>query len=308
MAKRLGVLDDRINKQIGTGLAKRIIRCGVSKTVRLDEVRPNTGNYRKAGHFTLEEVQAHLAGNVDWSKDPERKDAWERLVSLTNILKKRGMLQSVVVEADGTGYKVIAGDRRYLAHHLAGETHIHITVYPSGSEKERKVLSLIENVSRENPSLYDTIEGVRELCGPKTSAAELKEELGISLRQCQRFLRYVDMPPAIMEKVRNGVIGSQRELDAALKAYDNADKEEEPKPPSKAARAGRKRTAVTLSPKIKVKDPHIVKRVAHRIANVVPSLEDDALDEVDWDDLDQAQAAWDALLAGLLAADSENSQ
>ncbi|WP_419612835.1 hypothetical protein, partial [Thiolapillus sp.] len=109
MAKRLGVLDDRINKQIGTGLAKRIIRCGVSKTVRLDEVRPNTGNYRKAGHFTLEEVQAHLAGNVDWSKDPERKDAWERLVSLTNILKKRGMLQSVVVEADGTGYKVIAG-------------------------------------------------------------------------------------------------------------------------------------------------------------------------------------------------------
>jgi ParB family chromosome partitioning protein len=78
-----------------------------------------------------------------------RKDFRDReQKELVASVRKSGIIQPIVVRKDGTGYEIIAGERRWRAAQEAGLKEVPIVIR-NASDVEAAELSLIENLQRE---------------------------------------------------------------------------------------------------------------------------------------------------------------
>ena len=106
--------------------------------VSVDHVEPNPHQPRE--HFE-EEAVAELAASI----------------------KEKGLLQPVSVRKFGSGYQLIAGERRLRASKAAGLSKIPAIVFDVTSDEEMMELSLIENVQREDLSPIEEAKAYRAL-------------------------------------------------------------------------------------------------------------------------------------------------
>lgn len=102
------------------------------------------------------------------------------LAELAASIKLHGLIQPIVVQQHESGYAVIAGQRRTLAAKLAGLDNIQaIVLDASVNSTELLSLQITENLQRENLSLSETAQAVRELLAihgkPATVADTLKK-------------------------------------------------------------------------------------------------------------------------------------
>jgi len=98
---------------------------------------------------------------------PRRR--FENLEALAESIREKGVLQPLLVRPLGDGrYAIVAGERRYRAAKMAGLTEVPVRVLDL-SEKEARLLALVENLQREDLNPYEETLGVLEL---------LSEELG----------------------------------------------------------------------------------------------------------------------------------
>jgi len=86
----------------------------------------------------------------------------EALKSLSESIKKHGILQPIVVVEKDEGYMIIAGERRYRATKMAGIDKIDAIVADLESKNLRE-LALIENIQRENLSPIELAQSYKEL-------------------------------------------------------------------------------------------------------------------------------------------------
>jgi len=106
--------------------------------VSVDHVEPNPHQPRE--HFE-EEAVAEMAASI----------------------KEKGLLQPVSVRKFGSGYQLIAGERRLRASKAAGLSKIPAIVFDVTSDEEMMELSLIENVQREDLSPIEEAKAYRAL-------------------------------------------------------------------------------------------------------------------------------------------------
>ena len=78
----------------------------------------------------------------------------DALNSLSDSIKKHGLLQPIVVIKKDDGYMIIAGERRYRASKLAGLKEIDAIVADLENQNLRE-LALIENIQREELSAIE---------------------------------------------------------------------------------------------------------------------------------------------------------
>ncbi len=107
------------------------------KKISLDKIIPNIYQPRK--HFDEDALQ-----------------------SLSDSIKKHGVLQPIVVVEKDNGYMIIAGERRYRASKMAGLEKIDAIVADLESQNLRE-LALIENIQREDLSPIELAESYKEL-------------------------------------------------------------------------------------------------------------------------------------------------
>lgn len=74
----------------------------------------------------------------------------DRLRELAASLKQDGMMQPLVLKKNGSGYHIIAGERRYRAAKLAGLDKVPATIMENVDDTRMLELALIENVQRED--------------------------------------------------------------------------------------------------------------------------------------------------------------
>src|SRR6185437_4200103 len=95
----------------------------------------------------------------------ERKqEELERLKELAITIENSGIINPVVAYKNGEVYRIVAGERRCLASFLAGKNEIEARIYnekPKGFEL--KLLQWIENTAREDLSLSERIDNIREV-------------------------------------------------------------------------------------------------------------------------------------------------
>ena len=89
-------------------------------------------------------------GEINPNKSQPRKDFDDASISeLTSSIREKGIIQPLVVRQTGSGYEIIAGERRWRAAQRAGLTKIPIIV-KEASDREALELALIENLQRED--------------------------------------------------------------------------------------------------------------------------------------------------------------
>ena len=121
---------------------------------------------------------------------PRRR--FERIEELAESIRAQGVLQPLLVKPDGDGqrYRVIAGERRLRAAHLAGLTEVPVRIL-NLTDEEARVVALLENLQREDLNPYEETVGVLEL---------LSEDLAKSRAEVASLLRR-------MRKERRGEAG-----------------------------------------------------------------------------------------------------
>jgi ParB family chromosome partitioning protein len=71
------------------------------------------------------------------------------LEELAQTMRELGQAQAITVRKTDEGYEIISGERRYRAAKLAGFTHLDCVV-KNVSEKDARLLALVENMQRED--------------------------------------------------------------------------------------------------------------------------------------------------------------
>lgn len=97
------------------------------------------------------------------AQQPRRFFAREKLAQLTESVKHNGILENLLVRPlNESEYELVAGERRYRAAIAAGLTEVPVTVKEL-TDKEALLLSLTENLQRENLNPVEETEGILSL-------------------------------------------------------------------------------------------------------------------------------------------------
>jgi len=124
---------------------------------------------------------------------PRRR--FENLEALAESIREKGVLQPLLVRPLGDGrYAIVAGERRYRAAKMAGLAEVPVRVLDL-SEKEARLLALVENLQREDLNPYEETLGVLDL---------LSEELGKTREEVVGLLR--QMKNAKEGRIRDNVV------------------------------------------------------------------------------------------------------
>jgi ParB family chromosome partitioning protein len=140
---------------------------------------------------------AELRPNPD---QPRRSFDEELLQELAASVERHGLLQPITVkEAEGGGYVIVAGERRFRAHQILGRETI-FAILTTGHPDE---ISLIENIQREN---LDPLEEAAAMARLMRSHGYTQEELGrvIGKRQStvSELLRLNALPARVRDEYR----------------------------------------------------------------------------------------------------------
>jgi len=128
------------------------------------------------------------------------------LQALAVSIRLHGVLQPLIVTPapEGTGYVLIAGQRRLEAARLAGLESVPVVVRMA-ADQERLELALIENLQRTDLNPVEAAQGFRQLTDDfGLTHEEVAQRLGKSRAAVSNTLRLLRLPPAVRQAITNG--------------------------------------------------------------------------------------------------------
>lgn len=175
--------------------------------LRVSEIEPNRGQPRK--NFDDETISA-----------------------LADSIKEHGILQPILVRPYGSGYQIVAGERRWRAARMLGMSEVPVQIKEL-SDLEAMQLALIENLQRENLNPVEEAKGYSKLVESYgMTQEEVAKTVGRSRSSVANAMRLLALPEEIQEMLENGDISTghgkallafddeEKMLDAARKAAD----------------------------------------------------------------------------------------
>jgi ParB family chromosome partitioning protein len=129
----------------------------------------------------------------------------QSLNELAASIKKDGLMQPVVLRKNGSGYYIIAGERRFRAARLAGLDSVPATVLDDIDDTRMLELALIENIQRDDLNAIELAEAYQRLidqCG--LTQQQLAERVGKSRAAVANQLRLLKLPRKVTDLVRQG--------------------------------------------------------------------------------------------------------
>ena len=137
---------------------------------------------------------------------PRTRLAETALGELTASIEVSGLLQPVVVRPRGSGYELIAGERRWRAVQRLGWPTIPAVV-KEVEDQTLLTLALVENLQRNDLSAIDEAEGYRRLIEQfAVQQAEVARLIGRSRSAVANMLRLLRLPADVRELVHAGTL------------------------------------------------------------------------------------------------------
>ncbi len=138
-----------------------------------------------------------------------RKDFNENaLEDLAQSIVQHGVMQPIVVRKSIIGYTLVAGERRLKASRMANKTTIP-AIIKQITDEEMMVLSIIENLQRENLTAIEEAESYQQLMiALDLTQAEVAEKLGKSRPYVANMLRLLALPSRIQKLITSGKLSS----------------------------------------------------------------------------------------------------
>ena len=141
------------------------------------------------------------------TRQPRRHIDADGINGLAESVRAQGVMQPVVVRpAEGGGYELIAGERRWRAARAAGLATIPALVRES-DDRESLVLALVENVAREDLSPIEEARAYAALLDEfALSLGEVAERVGRSKPTVSNRVRLLELPENVLGLVERGLL------------------------------------------------------------------------------------------------------
>ena len=147
---------------------------------------------------------------------PRRIFREEALTELADSIRRHGILQPLTVRRVGTGYELIAGERRLRAGVLAGLAEIPCIIM-SMDEEESGAAALIENLQRQDLDFIEEARGIARLMERgRLSQEQAANLLGKSQSSVANKLRLLRHSEPVLTALREGGL-TERHARALLK-------------------------------------------------------------------------------------------
>jgi len=133
----------------------------------------------------------------------------EEIKELSESIKQHGVINPISVRQEGNCYKIIAGERRYIASKAAGLEKVPVMVLDKKDKKECCLIQLAENIQRKDLTPLDeahSYEKLKKEFGIK--GVELAEIVKKDKGYISKMLRIARIEESVQEDIvknRNGV-------------------------------------------------------------------------------------------------------
>lgn len=177
------------------------------------ERRPALGKGLSALIPDVPEVprNAPLEVDIDLLLPNERQPRMQmddgKLEELAQSIRANGMIQPILVQRAGAGYRIIAGERRWRAAQRAGLYKVPVVVrdLPEGSEKQLLELALIENIQRENLNPVDEAAAYQRLIDEfSLTHDQIAAAVGKDRSSVANYVRLLKLPDEVRAELAAG--------------------------------------------------------------------------------------------------------
>ena len=174
------------NKGLGKGLGALLSIDGIPETnkdsvveLKINDISPNSDQPRKRFDDTA-------------------------LAELADSIKENGVIQPIIVAKRGTGYRIVAGERRWRASRLAGLKVIPAIVRDL-TDQQTMEQALIENIQRQDLNPLEEAFAMDNLMKEHGLTQEkLAKKLGKSRPAIANTLRLMNIDESLQDFIRNG--------------------------------------------------------------------------------------------------------
>lgn len=179
-------------------------------------VKPK-GGLGKGLNSLIVSAEAESGRNVDFSEiriqdikpnpnQPRTDFSEERISELMSSIEKEGLLQPIIVRPDGSGYQIVAGERRWQACKKLGYKTIAARIVIA-NEAESQIIALVENLQRDNLNAIEEARGYQRLIELKgCKQAEVAEAVSKNQATISNAIRLLSLPAEVQELMANGLI------------------------------------------------------------------------------------------------------
>ena len=202
-----------LGKGLGAIFGEDIIKESENEAVKAAVRRKKAAAAEEGAAETVEEnptgrlmVKVAL---IEPNKEQPRVDFnEEQMAELAESIKKRGVLQPLLVQKKGAFYEIIAGERRWRAAKMAGLKEVPVVV-GEYSRQESMEIALIENVQRADLNPIEEGRAYQQLIqefGLKQE--EIAERVAKNRTTVANAMRLLKLDEAIQDLVINNMISS----------------------------------------------------------------------------------------------------
>ncbi|MHB8276055.1 MAG: ParB/RepB/Spo0J family partition protein [Candidatus Humimicrobiaceae bacterium] len=126
----------------------------------------------------------------------------ESISELAESIKEHGVLNPIIVRPSGSKYEIIAGERRFRGAREAGLKEVP-AIIKKVSDDDAKIISLIENIQREDLNDVDRAAALKELKVNLGSPWEtIAKRLGLTKRRILDLIGLLALPEEIQDDIR----------------------------------------------------------------------------------------------------------
>jgi len=148
----------------------------------------------------------NLADLIDNPFQPRIDINIQSLNELISSIEQNGLLQPIVVtEKNENGkYTIIAGHRRFEAYKIMGKSAIKATKLENITDKELAILSLTENLMRENLHPIENAIAIKNILDNRIveSQNKLAEYVGLSKGHVSKLINILKLPTSVIKIIK----------------------------------------------------------------------------------------------------------
>ncbi|GAB1475971.1 ParB/RepB/Spo0J family partition protein [Bacillota bacterium] len=139
---------------------------------------------------------------------PRQSFSEEKLDELADSIKAHGIIQPLVLRESGTGYEIVAGERRWRAARKAGLKEVPCLIRVL-TDEQNALVALIENMQREDLNAMEEAAGLEKMISIfGLTQEEVSKSVGKSRPYVTNSLRLLKLPGPVKEMVADGRLSS----------------------------------------------------------------------------------------------------
>ncbi len=151
---------------------------------------------------------------IEPNRENVRRDCGD-IIGLAETIREHGILQPLGVIAQGSGYRVVFGDRRREAAILVGLDRVPCLVLEALDDGGRLITNILENLQRLDLNDLEKARAFEKMLDTLLESGRergdaldtMTRRLGLSASQIRRYLSLLELAPAVQDLIGGGELG-----------------------------------------------------------------------------------------------------